>query len=551
MSSDPPIQANPTLDGGQVEVLRASLVAVAEEMRATLIRTAFSPVIYEVRDFGISIYDSNFDLIAEAPGLSRFLGANDFAVPKVMTEIGPQALEPGDVVVANYPFWTAAHISDACLIAPVFATGRTGPYAYLCVRAHWIDLGAKDPGYVLDSTDMHQEGLVLPGLKLVKAGTLDRELLDLIRFNSRLPDQLTGDIHAQLAAIATGRRRMEALLRRHGPDRMDTGIATLFEHGAAVTASALSNLPEGSWCAEDWLDGDGITDEPIKMAVRVTHRNGKMTLDFNGSAPAVKGPVNLPFGSTLATAKVAFKALTSPDEPSNAGHLRALCVQADPGTIFHATYPAPTFTQWTGIAALELIFATLSKGMPDRVPAYCGGDVPGFMMLGTHPDTGAPFAISNNESVGWGATATHDGNVASSHPSQSILRNTPIEVMETRMPLHVERLTLRRGSFGAGMFRGGAGLTRDIRFTAPGEFLTISKKTRAPAWGVAGGEPPSLTRFTFFPGTPRERQVGTWRARVGSSDRVRVETAGGGGFGPPGERHPAARARDRDDGLLR
>lgn len=537
------------IDGAEVEILRARLGSVAEEMRTTLKRTAFSPVIYEVLDFGISVYDANLDLIAEAPGLARFLGANDYAVPTVIRHVGADTLNPGDVVVANYPYWNAAHVSDVSLIAPVFVPGREAPFAYLCVRAHWIDMGAKDAGYVLDSTDMHQEGLILPGLKLVKGGVPDRELFELIRFNSRMPDVLMGDIEAQLGALKVGERRLVALVGSFGVDRVEAGIAKLIAYGEDVARRALADLPEGEWEAEDLMEGDGITDDPILMKVRVTHRNGRMTMDFSGSAPTAKGPVNLPLGSTMATAKVAFKALTSPGMPTNAGHMRPLEVIAEPGTIFHAEYPAPTYTQWTGLVALELIYAALAKGMPDRVQASSGGDVPGFMMIGTHPDTGQPFALSNNEGVGWGATATHDGKVAGSHLTQTVVRNTPVEIMETRTAMRVERLELRAGSFGDGEYRGGPGITRDITFTAPGEFLSIAKKTLTRPWGLNGGGEPEPTRFTYFPGTDRERRIGTWRTRVEPGDRVRVETAGGAGYGDAARRDPEAAAADIADGL--
>jgi N-methylhydantoinase B len=538
------------VDGALTEIIGAWLLNVAEEMRTTLMRTAFSPVIYEVRDFGISIYDGARQLIAEAPGLTRFLGANDYAVPKVLDHVGIGTLKAGDVIVSNYPYWNAAHTYDATLIAPVFSDERTDPVAFLCVRAHWIDLGAKDPGYVLDSTDMHQEGLILPGLRLVKAGQLDEELTALIRFNSRMPDRLMGDVHAQLAALATGEKRMQALIDRYGLATLQSGIAALIAHGEAVARASLAKLPEGEWAAEDWIEGDGITDDPIRMRVKVRHENGRMTIDFAGSAPAARGPVNLPFGSTLATAKVAFKSLTSPFEPTNAGHLRPLEVLAEPGTLFHAVYPAPTFTQWTGIVALELILAALAKGMPEQVQASSGGDVPGFMMIGTHPDTGQAFALSNNESVGWGATATHDGRPAGSHLSQSIVRNTPIEVLEARTAMRVDRFELRPLSFGNGQFRGGPGVVRDIVFTAPGEFLTIAKKTLTRPWSIAGGEEPDPSCFFLFAGTEREKRAGTARVKVKAGDRVRIETAGGAGYGPPDRRDAIFAEEDRLDGLL-
>jgi N-methylhydantoinase B len=537
------------IDGARAETIRAGLLGIAEEMRTTLVRTAFSPVIYEVLDFGISIYDARCRLIAEAPGLTRFLGANDYAVPILAERIGPKNLAEGDVVVSNYPYWNAAHSYDATMMAPVFADGQEGPAGYLCVRAHWIDLGAKDPGYVIDSTDMHQEGLILPGLKLVKGGVPDAELFELIAFNSRLPETLLGDIRAQLAALATGRNRFRALVLRHGMAAIDAAVERTIAHGRAVARSALARLPEGRWEAEDWLDGDGLTETPVRMHVVVSHADGKMEMDFSGSAPATRGPVNLPFGSTLATAKVAFKALTSPFAATNAGHMEPLEVRATPGTLFHAVYPAPTFTQWTGIVALELIFKALARGMPDRLPASSGGDVPGFMMIGNHPETGRPFALSSNEGVGWGGTPRHDGRWAGSHPSQSIVRNTPVEVLESRTGMRIERLELRAGGYGAGARRGGPGLRRDIRFTSPGEFLTIAKKTKSPPWSVAGGAEAAPTRLTLNPGTASERRLGTSRTAVAPGDTVRIETAGGAGHGPEEERPTALRVADLADGF--
>jgi N-methylhydantoinase B len=196
------------ISGATVEVINNYLVSTVEQMRRTLVRTAFNPVIYEVLDFGISMYDSQVRLVAEAPGITAFLGANDYSILKGLDYIGRENLAPGDIVMMNYPYWSSAHAYDALLFAPVFEADDEPPVAYLCVRAHWMDLGAKDPAYVLDATSMHQEGLIFPGTKLVKRGKADKELLELIRFNSRLPDLVIGDFHAQVAAIRIGERRL-------------------------------------------------------------------------------------------------------------------------------------------------------------------------------------------------------------------------------------------------------------------------------------------------------------------------------------------------------
>ena len=538
------------MDGATAEVIRSYLGSAAEEMRATLIRTAFNPVIYEVLDFGISIYSDELDLIAEAPGLTHFLGANDYAIRKGVEYVGKDNVDPGDVMLMNYPYWNAAHSYDATLFSPFFVEGATSPTAYLCVRAHWMDLGAKDPGYVLDSTSVFQEGLLFPGTKVFKRGSVDHELLELIRFNSRLPDLVIGDLHAQVAALRTGERRLGEIYSRYGQDTINEAVGMILTHGEERTREALLELPQGTWSATDVLDDDGIDDQPVKMQVTVTIADGEFVVDFKGSASATAGPVNMPFGATLAMCKVALKALTTPDEPSTGGHMRPLRVLAEPGTLFHAVTPAPTFTLWTGIVALELIFKAVAQGMSDRVAASTGGDVPGFMMVGIHPDSGDLFAVSNNEPVGWGGTPHHDGANGTMHLSASIVRNTPIEVLESKTTMLVERLEFRSDSGGAGTWRGGAGLQRLIRFLGDGEFLSVVKKTRTSPWGLAGGQDGQTNGFVLNPGTDREERVSTNRASVKAGDRVLVLSGGGGGHGNPRDRDPSRVHDDVREGYV-
>ncbi|MEV8515272.1 hydantoinase B/oxoprolinase family protein [Dactylosporangium sp. NPDC051484] len=538
----------PEVDGATAEVVRSYLVAAAEEMRATLVRTAFNPVIYEVHDFGISIYDADLRLVAESTGLSRFLGANDYSIRKGVEYVGRDTLRPGDVVLLNYPYWNAAHAYDATLFAPVFVDDEL--VALLCVRAHWMDLGAKDPGYVLDSTDVHQEGLLFPGTRVFAAGAPVPEIHELIRFNSRMPDAVLGDLHAQVACLRTGERRVAELFGTYGGETVTAVVEAVITAAEASAREAVDALPQGSWTAEDWLDDDGITDDPILMRVTVTIADGTFTVDFAGSSPAVPGPVNLPLGATIATCRVAFKAITTPTEQTNAGHFAPLVVRAEPGTLFHAVYPAATFTQWTGTVALELIYKALAQGMPGRLPASSGGDVPGFMMVGVHPDTGSLFAVSNNEPVGWGAAPGHDGIGPANHLCQTQARITPVEVLEAKTGMFFERMEIRTDSGGAGRFRGGPGLRRDIRFVTPGEFLSVIKKTKSRPWAIDGGTAPQANRVVVFPGTARERAVSTKRTTVAAGDRVTILTAGGGGHGDPALRHPDAVREDVADGYV-
>ncbi len=359
-----------------------------------------------------------------------------------------------------------------------------------------------------------------------------------------------GDLHAQVSCLRTGERRMLEIWRKFGAEVIDESVAIVREQAEAKTREALAALPQGSWTAEDWLDDDGITDDPILMRVTVTIADGGMTIDFSGSSAAVRGPVNMPFGATIALGKVVLKNLTSPDDPSNAGTAAPLTVIAEPGSLFHAVYPAPTFTLWTSIVALELVYKALAQGMPERLAASSGGDVPGFMMVGSHPDTGGFFAISNNDVIGWGGTPEHDGVDTTIHLSESTVRGTPLEVLEARSGMRFERIDIRTDSGGAGRFRGGAGIQRDIRFVSPGEFLSVIKKTKSAPWALDGGLEPEPNQVIVFPGTDREQRVSTKRIPVHPGDLVRLLTAGGGGYGDPRERDPEAVRRDVAEGYV-
>ena len=526
------------MESSTVSVIHNYLGSAAEEMRRTLIRTAFSPVIYEVHDFGISLYSGDMELIADAPGLAFFLGANDYALKKGVEHVGKDNLEPGDIIALNYPYWSSAHAADVALFAPVFDDNEDEPFAYTCIRAHWIDLGAKDPGYVLDSTDMHQEGLILPAIKVYKRGEPDKEILDLIRFNSRLPDSVLGDLEAQVAATQTGIARLKQIKHKFGSEVLKAAMSQILDYGERVTKKALLDIPNGSWEAEDIVDDDGVDDEIIPLRLKVTVEDEKFIVDFSESPNAVRGPVNIPFGLTQTLCKVALKTLTAPTHPSNAGCFRPLEVIAPPGNIFHAVYPSATYTVWSAMIALELIFKALAQAMPDKIPACSGGDVPGFMMYGNEPRSGRAYAISNNEPVGWGAAFNHDGSNALNHISTTMVRNTPLEVMESKTGMQFDCLELRCDSGGAGKFRGGLGIRRDIKFVWPGHFLSITKKSKTPPWSLEGGLSPEPNTLLLFPDTDKSKSVGTYRTSVAADDHIVSMSAGGGGYGLSTQRDP-------------
>lgn len=542
-------QANSRSSGITSEIIRSHLFSAAEEMRRTLIRTAFNPVIYDVLDFGISIYDSNLNLIAEAPGIPSFIGANDYAIKKAVEYVGIENFEQGDVLMMNYPYWSSAHTSDATLFAPVFANEKK-LVAFEVIRAHWIDLGAKDPGYVLDSNSMHQEGIVFPGTKIFSRGELKQDILEILRFNSRVPDILIGDLNAQVASIRTGEKRLHQIYEKFGLGAVTLAIEHLLDYGEEQSLNAIHNLPNGSWSAIDYLDDDGISDDLIKLKVTVTIADKTFKVDFTGSDPATKGPVNLPFGGTHSICRIAFKSLTTPFQPSNGGNYRPLEVIAPPGSVMHAVYPSATYTLWTSHVAFELIFKALSEEFQDKISACSGCDLPGFQMVGIKKSTGRFYALSNNEPIGWGASSFHDGSNALQTHTANIARNTPIEVLEIRTGMRIEKMELIQDSGGAGKFRGGLGVRREIRFVEDGELLSVMKKTKTQPWSLAGGYEPEPCVMIFFPGTANEKRVGTYRSKVKKGDACVLLSAGGGGFGNPKERDKNQIVEDITDGYV-
>ena len=518
-----------------VEIIRNLFLSAAEQMRRTLVRTAVNAVIYEVLDFGISIADRSKRMISEAAGITSFIGANDYALGKLLEYINPDQLDEGDIVMMNYPYWSSAHSPDALLMAPVFIPGIEGPESYLCVRAHWLDIGAKDWGYVIDSTDMHQEGLILPPVKLVKKGVVDEELMSIIRFNSRLPDLIIGDFNAQVSALRTGERCVKEAYEKFGADLIHEALDALVQHSENESREAVRKLPNGTWEAHDWMDDDGITDDMIRIAVKVTIDGDRFIADYSGSDPMVTGPNNMPIGATITMAKTYFKYLTTPHIPSNHGHYAPLEVIAPEGNLFHAVYPAATYVLWTKMVAFELIAHALSQAV-ESIPASSGADLPGFMSMGVQYQTGKKFIVSNNEGIGWGGTYRHDGANALQQPSGSSSRNTSIEVLEHTSNVFHERLELITDSGGSGLHRGGLGVRRNVSFAADSEIISMKKKTKTSAWGLNGGGEPSRNGMIIWPGTEKEKLVGLKRAFMKKGESFSNFTAGGGGWGHPYER---------------
>jgi N-methylhydantoinase B len=537
------------IDSITVEVIRYSMLSAAQEMARNLCRTAYNTVVYEIHDYGIGLHDAEGSTVADTPGIAIFSGSNDFGIHKAIEFLGADSFRSGDVILLNYPYWSAAHTLDALVFAPILVNDRL--IGFSSCRVHLLDLKQKDAGYVLDSTDMSQEGIFFPAVKIYDQGKICEDIFNIIRFNSRMPDRTIGDLQAQVSAVHTGDMRMQEIAAKYGVDTLLEAMEEINDHGERLSRAAVSRLPKGTWTATDYCDTDGIImDELVAMTVTVTIEDDRMIIDWTATDTVAKGPINLPVGGTIAASRLAFKALTTPDSSICAGNFRNLEVLTTPGTLLHATPPMPTFTLWTGLLAPEVVTKALAQGLPDVVPACTGGDVCDIMALGINPRNGAQWLEATNDAVGFGAHSAGDGEDGIMHPTEPGCRNNPVEVLENKAPLLIERYGYRQDTGGAGKYRGGVGIERAYKFLAPTNAIVINYKTRTQPWSVAGGKEGSKNTVIINQGTPEEKEVGVSNTAFDDGGRIVNLTGGGGGWGNPLERRPESVAEDVKQGFV-
>ncbi len=531
------------------EIIRHSLLSACEEMARNLCRTSYNTVVYEIHDYGVGIHDVNGDIVADAPGIAVFTRGNDYGIKRSIEFIGLDKMKPGDVFMNNYPYWASAHTLDPLVFAPIHDGDEIIGFA--SCRCHVLDLKQKDPGYVLDSVDMFQEGIFFPVVKLYREGEINEDIFNIIRFNSRLPNHTIGDIQAEVSSVITGVRRTREIVDKYGSEALLEAMDAINDHGERLARAALARMPKGTWSAEDFVDHDGVDlDRPIKMAVTVTITDDEMIVDWSESDSEVRGPINLPRGMTEAFNCLIFKSLTTPDWPVTAGNFRPLRIITKEGSVMHAVPPMPTFTLWTGLLGGEVLLKALAQGMPDQVPACSGGDVCSVMGLGENPRTGAPWLEATNDAVGFGAHAGDDGEDGIMHLTEPGCRNNPVEVLEAKAPLLIERYGYRPDTGGAGKHRGGVGIERVYKFLAPSSAISILYKTKSAPWGIDGGREGDPNHIIINPGTDTEEVKGGSYNLLEAGDVLVNNTGGGGGWGNPFERDPARVAHDVRNGFV-
>ena len=541
----------PALDPATLEVLRHRFFAVAEEMGAALVRTAYATNIKDRRDCSCAVFTPEGDVIAQAEHIPIHLGVLPWGVKGALEHLPADGLRPGDVVMHNDPFIGGTHTPDIIMFAPVFYAGRL--VALVGNLAHHVDVGGKISGSLSpDADEIFQEGIRFPPVKVQKEGRLDPEILAIHAHNVRTVYESRGDLLAQLGANHVGQQRFEEIYREFAADTIAAGIRELAEYCDRRMAAEIGDLPQGRYAFRDILEGDGISPGPIEIRVAVEIGDGHIRCDFTGTAPQARGPVNVVRPMTLACIYYVVKALTDPSIPPNEGTYRRIEAVTPPGTLVNAVFPAATGfgNSITCQRIVDALLGAFAQAVPDRVCAAATGSMNALHLGGIHPATGTYFSHVETYGGGYGGSARGDGE-SGVHTHMTNTRNAPVEVLETVLPVRVNRYGLVENSEGPGRYRGGFGIVRDVTFLGPeAECVIQTDRVDTPPWGLAGGLPARGARFSHLRGADRVALGSKARVRLRQGDRLLIETSGGGGWGSPAEREPAAVAADVAEGLI-
>ncbi len=533
------------------EVIRQGLCSAARRMQQTLVRTAFSPIIYEVLDFAAAIYDQHVRLLAEAPSLPIFMGTMSFCVEEAITAVGgPQALRDGDVIIYNSPYGTGSHAQDCAVVMPAFLNGEE-LVGYSTIKGHLLDMGGKDP-YCTDTVDVFQEGTIFPGVFLYRGGELVDDVYRVLLANSRVPKMIAGDVRAEVAGVRSGVSALLGLIERFGLDTFRTSVARMYAHGEAVVRECLDRIPDGVYVGHGRMDDNGVEDGPIPFEITVAVDGSDVTVDFSAAPDAQAGPVNCPIASTVSAARIAFAMLAGAGDSPNEGHFRPLQVIARRGSLFYPQPPSPCFLYgWPADQAIEAIYQAIAQAVPAMVPSCSGGDICSLVWWGRREATGEAWVDGSAHPIGHGGHVNGDGAGSVMHTSEAASRFAPVEVWEQRNPWRLERLALAADSGGAGRHRGGLGVDFAFRMLEHAYLTSAVERTRTAPWGLLGGAEGRANSVTVtFPNGDTRTVAKTTRLPLPKGTLVELRTGGGGGYGPPTERDPVEVARDVREGYI-
>jgi N-methylhydantoinase B len=509
------------MDPIELGIFSSRLEAVCDEMGAVLRNAAFSPNIRDRLDFSCAVFDAEGRLCAQAAHIPVHLGSMAYAMASVVERM---RWAPGDMVIFNDPFLGGTHLPDVTVVAPVFAGDALR--AFVVNRAHHADIGAASPGSMPVSRSIHEEGQVIEPVHLIRRDALDQIRLDAITRATRNRSDARGDFFAQISANRVGVQRVSALIDRMRVDGFNAGLYALNGYGERLARSAINEIPDGEYVYEDWMDDDGQGNRDIPIRVRIRVTGGDVHLDFAGTAPQVTGNINCPLAVAAAAVLYVFRCLMPPHTPACAGSFRPISLSAPQGCLLNARYPAAVAAGnvETSTRVVDTVMGALGGALPERMPAASHGSMNNLAIGSAVP--GASWDYYETIGGGMGAGASGGGlSGVQTHMTNTL--NTPIEVLEARYPVRVTRYGLRRGSGGEGARRGGDGLVREIQFLRAATVSLLTERRTHRPWGCQGGGPGEAGRNLLN----GRLLPGKMALDVACGDRVRIETAGGGGYG--------------------
>jgi N-methylhydantoinase B len=539
-----------TRDPIELEIFKNLYHSIAEEMGAALRRTAFSPNIKERRDYSCAVFDSAGEVIAMGDHMPVHLGSMPMSVRAAIEHCD---LAPGDMVMLNDPFAGGTHLPDITLVAPVFVGRRrraSRPDFYVASRAHHADVGGTYPGSMGLCREIYQEGFRIPPVKIMRGGKVDNDILALLLTNVRTSREREGDLGAQVAACHTGARRLREICERYGLPRAKIAAADLLAYSEEMMRTFLAQVPAGTYREEDFLDSDGVNDQPVKIAVAVTlhprrskasskhlraggHALPWVTVDFSGSDPQVEGSINAVEAITYSACFYVFRCLLQEDVPATAGLMRPIRVVAPAGTVVNARPPAAVAggNVETSQRIVDVLLRALAQAVPERIPAAASGTMNNLTIGGLDPRTHEPFAYYETIAGGMGARPTKEG-VSGVHTHMTNSLNTPAEALEYAYPLRVRRYSLRQGSGGVGKYRGGDGIVREIEVLTDVEVTLLADRRSRGPWGLKGGGDGAAGKAAIVRVNGSTQDLpGKFNARLRKGERIRIESPGGGGWG--------------------
>lgn len=530
-------------------VIKSALDTIVDDMAYTVMRTARSSIVRDVLDYSCTLCDAEGLILAQAKTVALHLGAVPDAIAAMLAKFKDD-LAPGDVVIFNDPYNGGMHLPDIFMFKPIFLGGELQGHAV--VIAHHCDVGGRVPGSnAADSTEIYQEGLRIPPLKLYSAGQANETLLSLIRQNVRLPDLVIGDLEAQLATCNIGEREFLRLLEKYGPAESRGYFAQLIDYGETLTRKAIAAWPDGTYGFTDYIDGDGLVEGRIPIQCAITVQGDHLTVDFAGSSPQVKGAINSTLSFVKSATYLSIRCALDQDVPNNAGIYRCITVTAPKGSILNPELPAAVAARaLTGYRVVDAVMGALAQIVPDRVVAAGEGGNTVIAFGGQDAATRAPFILVDMINGAWGARADKDGIEGVTNPSQN-MSNMPVETLEDRFPVLVEEYGFRPDSCGPGRYRGGLGLVRQYRLLAAHAMMQIraDRHDHRP-YGLFGGGAAAPSRNLLDPAHAAETLPSKVTREIAAGTVLRHEQAGGGGYGDPLSRAPEAVLEDVLDGKI-